>query len=63
MKVNVDPDACMGCGVCETIVPEVFSIGDEGYAVTLLVPAPEQYRDLIQQAVDECPEEAISAED
>lgn len=63
MKVNVDPDACMGCGVCETIVPEVFSLGVEGYAVTLLVPALEQYRDLIQQAVDECPEEAIQADD
>ncbi|MFZ3080738.1 MAG: ferredoxin [Bellilinea sp.] len=63
MKVNIDPDACMGCGVCETIVPELFSLGDEGYAVILLDPAPEQYRDLVQQAVDECPEEAISAKD
>ena len=62
MKVNVDADACMGCGVCETIVPEVFSLGDEGYAVTLLGPTPEQFRDLIQQAIDECPEEAISVD-
>ncbi|MRR30663.1 ferredoxin, partial [bacterium] len=32
MKVSIDPDACMGCGVCETIVPEVFTLGDDGYA-------------------------------
>lgn len=63
MKVNIDPDACMGCGVCGTIAPELFSLGDEGYAITLLDPAPEQYRDLVQQAVDECPEEAISVND
>jgi ferredoxin len=63
MKVSIDPDACMGCGVCETIVPEVFSLGDEGYVVTLMDPTPEQFRDLVQQAMDECPEEAISLED
>jgi len=53
----------MGCGVCETIVPEVFSLGEEGYVVTLLDPTPEQFRDLVQQAMDECPEEAIKSED
>lgn len=63
MKVSIDPDACMGCGVCETIVPEVFSLGDEGYVITLMDPTPEQFRDLVQQAMDECPEEAIKAED
>lgn len=63
MKVTVDPDACMGCGVCETIVPEVFILGDEGFAITQLDPTPEQFRDLVQQAIDECPEEAINAAD
>ncbi|MBA4398395.1 MAG: ferredoxin [Anaerolinea sp.] len=63
MKVYIDPDACMGCGVCGTIVPELFSLGDEGYAIILVDPAPEQYRDLVQRAMDECPEEAISAKD
>lgn len=63
MKVKVDPDACMGCGVCETIVEEIFELGDEGFAIVLMDPVPEPYRDLVQQAVDECPEEAISIEE
>ena len=50
MKVKVDPDACMGCGVCETIVEEVFELGDEGFAIVLMDPVPEPYRDLVQQA-------------
>ncbi|HMN14306.1 MAG TPA: ferredoxin [Bellilinea sp.] len=60
MKVRVDSDTCMGCGVCDSICPEVFQLGDEGYAVVLLDPVPEQYQDLVQQAIDECPEEAIA---
>jgi len=63
MKVKVDPDACMGCGVCETIVEEVFELGDEGFAIVLMDPVPEPFRDLVQQAFDECPEEAISIEE
>jgi len=60
MKVRVDPDVCMGCGVCETICAEVFQLSEEGYAVVLLDPVPEQYHDLVQQSIDECPEEAIA---
>ncbi len=33
MKVKVDPDLCMGCGVqCETTAPDVFQLGDDGIA-------------------------------
>jgi ferredoxin len=63
MKVYVDSETCMGCGVCETIAPEIFRLGDEIYAHVLLDPVPEEYRDLVQQALDECPEEAISFEE
>ncbi len=63
MKVFVDPDTCLGCGVCETIAPEIFQLGDEGIALVLLDPVPESLRDLVQQAVEECPEGAISFED
>ncbi|HAD06530.1 MAG TPA: ferredoxin [Anaerolineaceae bacterium] len=63
MNVFVDPDTCMGCGVCETIAPEIFQLGDQIHAIVIMDPVPESYRDLVQQAVDECPEEAISFED
>jgi ferredoxin len=33
MKAKVDPDRCLGCGICEGIAPEIFELGDEGIAV------------------------------
>lgn len=63
MKVLVDPDTCMGCGICETIAPEIFRLGDEIHAIVIMDPVPEELRDLVLQSVDECPEEAIRYED
>jgi ferredoxin len=60
MKVVVDPDICLGCGVCESIAPNIFILGDEVYAKVIMDPVPEQMRDVVEEAVSECPEEAIS---
>ena len=30
MKVKVNRDACIGCGACAAICPDVFEIDDEG---------------------------------
>jgi len=60
MKVVIDADICMGCGICEGIQPDVFSMGSEPYAVVLLDPVPEQYRADVEEAIEECPEEAIA---
>lgn len=60
MKVSVDPDICMGCGICEGIAPEVFRLGPEPYAVVLLDPVPEPHQAAVQDAAEQCPEEAIS---
>ncbi|PKO14198.1 MAG: ferredoxin [Chloroflexi bacterium HGW-Chloroflexi-10] len=60
MKVVVDPDICLGCGVCESIAPNIFILGDEVYAKVIMNPVPEQLRDVVEEAVSECPEEAIS---
>ena len=60
MKVFVDPDICLGCGICEGIAPDVFSMGSEAYAVVQLDPVPESYRADVMDAIEQCPEEAIS---
>lgn len=60
MIVIVDPDLCLGCGVCESIAAEIFSLGDEIYATIIMNPVPEKMRYLVEEAVAECPEEAIS---
>ncbi|GAP18002.1 ferredoxin [Levilinea saccharolytica] len=60
MKVFVDPDICMGCGVCETIAPLVFELGEDGIAKVLVDIVPVELEADVRQAVEECPEEAIS---
>ena len=29
-RVRVNKDACIGCGACQAIAPDVFSLNDEG---------------------------------
>ncbi len=60
MKVVVDPDTCLGCGLCESIAPQIFELGEEVYAKVIMDPVPEQLRDIVEEALNECPEEAIS---
>lgn len=60
MKVLVDPDICLGCGICEGICPDVFSLASNPFAIVLLNPVPEKYRSDVLEAIEQCPEEAIS---
>ena len=30
MRVTIDRDGCIGCGLCESICPEVFKLDEEG---------------------------------
>lgn len=62
MKAIVDRDACIGCGLCESICPEVFEIDDESIAVVLVDPVPQESEECAQQSEDECPVEAITTE-
>lgn len=62
MKAIVDKDLCIGCGICEGIVPEVFSLQNEPYAEVLLDPIPEEFQDAVREAAEECPEAAITIE-
>ncbi|MCI5656346.1 MAG: ferredoxin [Candidatus Pseudoruminococcus sp.] len=57
-KVNED---CIGCGLCNSICPEVFSMTDEGVA-TARSDIPEKQDELVQEAADNCPVDAIEVE-
>ena len=63
MRVFVDADTCLGCGICEGIAPDVFTLGSEPHATVLLDPVPENLWADVREAVDQCPEEAISIEE
>ncbi len=59
MKFKVNKDLCIGCGACQATAPDVFEIGDDGFAFCKLDDAS---KDLIEDATDAkegCPTDAI----
>ncbi len=55
-KVTVDKNKCIGCGVCESLCPEVFQLKNGKSSVI----NPEGKCNL-QEAIDSCPVQAITA--
>ena len=62
MKVRVDADLCTGCGLCADICPEVLEIQDD-ISVVLVEEVPEEQADVVREAAEDCPVEAIIVED
>lgn len=60
MKVFVDDQRCRGHGVCTTLCPDVFVIGDGGYAEVVLPEVPAGQEAAAREAIECCPERAIS---
>ncbi len=61
MKVRVDQDLCVGCGLCTNTCADIFEMKDDkAVSKVKVVPAPSE--DCAKQAKDECPVEAIIIE-
>ena len=61
MKAMVDKDKCTGCGLCADICPDVFELVGELAEVIENVVPPES-EESCQEALTNCPVEAISVE-
>ena len=59
MNVVVDPLLCNACGICVELCPEVFEMGIEA-AEVIEDPVPLDLMDLVYEAEESCPVEAIS---
>ncbi len=58
MKVRVDADLCIGCGLCESTCPEVYKMeGDK--AVVIVAVVPKGAEETCKKAAEECPVTAI----
>mgnify|MGYP001036742341 CR=1 FL=1 len=62
MKVRIDEELCTGCGICETICPDAFQVGEDGVAHLIDDDACEAAACCVE-AADNCPEEAITIEE
>lgn len=62
MIAKVDRDACIGCGLCESVCPDVFELDDENISVVLVDPIPEEFEDCAKEAEEDCPTDAIHVE-
>lgn len=64
MRVKVNQEACIGCGACQAIAPDVFEFNEEGYAETneetnLLDTMDEELKNDVMDALEGCPTSAI----
>lgn len=56
---KVDPELCIGCGLCADICPQVFQLGDDDKA-HVVEGANCEAAGCCQEAAESCPTSAIS---
>jgi ferredoxin len=61
MRVTVNEEECIGCGLCVETCPDVFELKDDK-AVVKMEDVPEKLVDSCREAAEECPVEAIQVE-
>lgn len=60
-KINLNSDACIGCGACVAICPEYFAF--DGGVSKVIKENTEVSTNNLLEAVDACPVSAISLEE
>ncbi len=61
MKVTVDEETCIGCGVCVSVCPDVFEMNDDSIAV-VIEGADCEGCGCCEEAAENCPVQAITVE-
>lgn len=59
MRVIVDESSCEGNAFCESLVPQVFEMGDADVVQIADGPVPEDLEIDVRAAVDQCPKAAL----
>ena len=70
MKTRVNKDICIGCGACCAIANNVFEIGDDGLAETMIaedknefVEISDEEKENVMDAYESCPVGAIEVQE
>lgn len=61
MKVTVD-EACISCGLCTEICPEVFDLPEGELAKAKVDVVPKEFEAKAREAAESCPTSAIHIE-
>lgn len=59
MKVKVNQENCIGCGLCVSSAEDLFEFNDEGISVVKVDTVPEDKQDEAKEAIEGCPVSAI----
>jgi ferredoxin len=60
MKIVVDRTKCSGLGICESLAPDHFEVGDDGTVTVLDETVNDDQRRLLEDVVGACPTFALS---
>jgi ferredoxin len=63
MKVVVNRARCTGIGICESIAPEFFEVGDDGVLIQVREFIDDDNRTEVEEAVRSCPATALTIVD
>ena len=59
LHIEHDQARCTGLGICESIDPDTFEVGDDGVLVLLRATVAAGDRAVIEEAVAACPTRAL----
>jgi len=59
MKLKVNEEACIGCGACAAICPDIYNMNDDGIAYVITENITEEFIEDAVDAKDGCPTCAI----
>lgn len=58
--VKVNKEKCIGCGLCVSLVPDVFELKDDGKAHVKEGASCDGKEDACKEAAESCPVKAIT---
>lgn len=61
MKVSVDREGCISCGICVNTCPEVFQFDEDDKSEVISEPTSSNENE-VQTAADSCPVSVIHVE-
>jgi ferredoxin len=60
LRISIDWTRCNGVGICESIAPDHFEVGDDGALMVRRVDVADAERESLDEAVRACPTMALT---